>query len=36
VCVITLNGDAALINYAKPIVNELRANILAKIRERRV
>src|SRR5690348_18003329 len=25
--VITLNDDEALINYAKPIVNELRANI---------
>lgn len=26
--VITLNDDAALINYAKPIVNELRANMV--------
>jgi threonyl-tRNA synthetase len=26
--VITLNDDAALINYAQPIVNELRANIV--------
>ena len=28
VCVITLNDDAALINYAKPIVAELRANMV--------
>jgi threonyl-tRNA synthetase len=26
--VITLNDDAALIDYAKPIVNELRANMV--------
>ena len=26
--VITLNDDAALVDYAQPIVNELRANIL--------
>src|SRR6202012_1731078 len=26
--VITLNDDAALVNYAKPIVNELRANMV--------
>ena len=26
--VITLNDDAALIEYAKPIVNELRANMV--------
>src|SRR5207244_4501782 len=26
--VITLNDDEALINYAKPIVNELRANMV--------
>jgi hypothetical protein len=40
--VITLNDDTALIDYAKPIVNELCANmgevvsdILAAVRERR-
>ena len=27
-CVITLNDDEALINYAKPIVAELRANMV--------